>query len=168
MSAHRLHRVECPDSRIFCGPYALAALTGLPVSTWPNEPMRWSRTLDYLSVALTDRAGVRSVETPSRRGRPVYEGTWAERPGRVCGRPMLWQVCRPGRLGIASVRVGHGGHLVAIDGFLASDNHTRRPVWVHDHPWGRQRVRLLAELEPGESGLDLESYGMALASAVGR
>ena len=42
----RLHRV--PDGVEYCGPVALAAVTGLPASTWPDAPM----TLRQVKAAL--------------------------------------------------------------------------------------------------------------------
>lgn len=152
----RLKRVAVAEGeKIYCGPYALAALTGEPASTWVNGSMRWSTAL----AVLSQRMGVHDMPQAVRWSRPDWRGH-----RKLVGRPMLWQVCRPGRLALVSVRVPGGGHLVVLDGFLCVDNHTRRPVWVHDHPWGRARVRMLAECTPGARGLnDTVEWALAVS-----
>jgi len=101
----------------WCGPTALSAVTGLPMSRFMPK-RRGAMTPDEINRALL-RAGLTAhimFLDPPR---------------------MLWRALTPNGRGIVWSRT----HCWAFLGLLVLDTRRRTPTWVHDHPDARSRVR---------------------------
>lgn len=127
----RLHTVSAVNGGPWCGPYALACVTGQPMETFIPKNADGSLL----------RRGMRGVTLQWWLDRFGLRYTMRMIPLKgFRTRPRLGAILRPGERGIASV---NPGHLVAFDGLLVDDNHSQRKTWVHDHPYARHGVRCL-------------------------
>lgn len=122
----------------YCGPFALAAVTGRPMVEFlprhhrTGNPRRAGMTSGTVIEHLK-RAGfaVRTVGY-QRHGKPMRRGV------------TLWRLLRANQRCLLMT----ANHWLAADGFLLADTGSAGPVWVHDHKWRNRRVRLVIIIEP--------------------
>lgn len=132
MKANGFHRPVVDVKRAWCGPVALAAITGAPLSAFPRAPRRGGMSLIEVLVALQGYG---------------YRVTIERFPRGAGGRRSLAHVLAadPARRGILATR----RHWMAFDGLLVLDSWVQRATWVYDHPLARHRVIRLLTVEPG-------------------
>lgn len=105
----------------FCGPYALATVTGRPID-------------EFLPRDLRGRVHRRGLFIGEVREHLLRLG-FSVQSRSVPKRTSLWRALRPGEFGIAMVT----RHYVAVSGFMVRDKGSGRAVWVHDHRSARSR-----------------------------
>jgi hypothetical protein len=131
MSAVRLHRpiVDVPKlPRGCCGPFALAALTGDPLSAF--LPAGRKKSLRWMDILLTLEA--RGVKYTRRYFAPEQ-------------RPTIQRALRPVWHGLLAI----DRHCMAFDGLLVLDTCCRRLTWVYDHPMRQRHVMFIVTIEGG-------------------
>lgn len=127
-----MKRVDVPGQAGCCGPVAIASITGRPAELWIHR-MSGKRVKRGMKISVMD--SILHGEFGSDRVvfRRFYRSACLGSP-----QPMLWQLVRAGKSGVAWVR----GHFLAIEDFLVCDTkYGGRPHWVMDSPHARQRVK---------------------------
>lgn len=127
-------------SRRWCGPSALAAITGLDTETVTRIHRRVNHQKQTMGVhtshirRVLHRLGYRSL------------GWYDARPPAVDRRPTFaaWLRGRPQGLVRHTVLVvlgGRGGHYVVVRGHKAVDSWRPEPVWISNSPHRKKRMR---------------------------
>ena len=140
MSARLYQIVKDVPGHLWCGPAAIAAITGEPVSK-----------VLYAAKRVTTRESIRRmwcseiVATLHELGRPR-----AETFGFVGPYPTLaqWRKTRDEELHVRPVIAFITGHFIAVAGNRVVDHEFTDPIYLSDHP--NQRKRVKAVIVPGE------------------
>lgn len=144
-----LHAVPRPASDKlagFCGPTAIAALTGRRPEDCVSERMRRQNDggMAFLEMGpfLPGPCKRQTFGTTTRTG--FYNHGWMGLMTRrvTKGTVTLARFCRPGRRGLVEVY----GHWLAVSDCLVVDTTRRTPTWVFDHPMANRRVRMFVEV----------------------
>lgn len=117
-----------------CGPAAIAAITGKPVSEVKERvySVKGKRYICGMSPALVRKTLATfgySSELSFTPDKPTFAAWLASRdnPEELC-------------------LVELTGHFVVVQGQMVVDNHTKRPVAVKDAPWRRKRVKAVCRI----------------------
>ena len=131
-----LHRPVVDVPRAWCGPVALAAITGRPLSAFPLLGRRGGMSSFDVQMALrVNGYRVVSCSTFARGERLPLHRYLASRP--------------PAR-GI----LGVPGHWLAFDGLLVLDTYLPVATWVYDHPAARRKVKRVLRVVPAPGSIE--------------
>lgn len=131
MKLHGVHDTKSKTRHQWCGPTALAAVTGCGYQT----------ALDVLREVTGRRAITRTWNGELVRAFSILG--WVAEVVRVDGKPTLarWLRQRTPEVAKSHVVVNVTKHYVAVLGRKVVDNKTKDPVFLREYPHRRLRVR---------------------------